>query len=441
MRRIAVIGTGYVGLVSGTGLADFGNEVTCLDIDHKKIKTLKKGALPIWEPGLIEMVRKNVRAGRLHFSVDVEAGIRDAELVIIAVGTPSAEDGQADLSQVFTVAETIGKNLDGHQFVVTKSTVPVGTGAEIRRIIGKVAQKGSSFEVISNPEFLREGSAVYDFMHPDRVVIGSETEQGQGIMQEIYRPLYLIETPFIFTNIATAELIKYASNAFLATKITFINEIANLCDQVGADVHVVAKTMGLDGRISPKFLHPGPGFGGSCFPKDVRALQAIGEKMGYRAKLIQAVTEVNEAQKLRMFEKLQSLLPDLEGKTVTLLGLAFKQRTDDVRESPSLPIINRLKAVKANIKAFDPVAIDSMKKIHPDLEYVDDLYDSVTDAHAVMVLTEWNEFRGIDLARVKQLMQEPILVDCRNLYDPDTARQIGFKYACVGRETYSEKLS
>ena len=441
MKKIAMVGTGYVGLVSGTGLADFGNEVTCLDIDEEKIKILKSGELPIWEPGLQELVEKNVHSGRLRFSTDIAPEVREAEVIFIAVGTPSAENGEADLSAVFAVAKTIGENLNGHKFVVTKSTVPVGTGQKIREIIENHAEPGSSFEVISNPEFLREGSAVYDFMHPDRVVVGTETPDGHEVMQDIYRPLYLIETPFVFTNVPTAELIKYASNAFLATKITFINEIANICDGVGADVHMVAKTMGMDGRISPKFLHPGPGYGGSCFPKDVKALHAIAKEIGYDADLIAAVTNVNQSQKVRMFDKLQKMLPELEDKRITLLGLAFKQRTDDVRESPALPIIDRLKAADAKIRAFDPVAMESMKKIHPDIDYFDDVYESVRDADAVMVLTEWNEFRGLDLPRIKSLMRQPNLVDARNLYDPDTVRKTGFKYACVGRETYSEKLS
>lgn len=441
MKKIAVIGTGYVGLVSGTGLADFGNKVTCLDIDEEKIEILQSGELPIWEPGLLELVQKNVRSNRLHFSTDIPSEIQEAEVVFIAVGTPSADNGEADLSAVYAVAETIGQNLNGHKFIVTKSTVPVGTGRKVREIIEEQAPAGSSFEVISNPEFLREGSAVYDFMHPDRVVIGTETEDGHEVMQDIYRPLYLIETPFVFTNVPTAELIKYASNAFLATKITFINEIANICDGVGADVHMVAKTMGMDGRISPKFLHPGPGYGGSCFPKDVKALHAIAKEAGYDAELIEAVTRVNQNQKTRMFTKLEKMLPDLDGKTVTLLGLAFKQRTDDVRESPALPIIDHLKAAGATIRAFDPVAMESMRKRHADLDYYEDIYESVKGSDAVMILTEWNEFRGLDLARIKSNMRQPNMVDARNLYDPDTVRKAGFKYACVGRETYSEQLS
>lgn len=441
MRKIAVIGTGYVGLVSGTGLADFGNEVTCLDINQEKIDILQRGELPIWEPGLLEMVEKNVDTGRLSFSTDIGAHIREAEIVFIAVGTPSADDGQADLSAVFSVAETIAKNLTGKKFIVTKSTVPVGTGQRIREIVSEQAEPGSDFEVISNPEFLREGSAVYDFLHPDRIVVGTETSHGRKVMEEVYRPLYLIETPFVFTNVETAELIKYASNAFLATKITFINEIANICDVVGADVHMVAKTMGLDGRISPKFLHPGPGYGGSCFPKDVKALSAIAKGGNYEAQLIDTVTAVNEAQRMQMFRKLERLLPDLEGKTVTLLGLAFKQRTDDVRESPALPIIGKLKERGATVRAFDPVAMESMKKHHPDIDYADGIYESVEGADAVMILTEWNEFRGLNLGKIKEVMNQPVMVDCRNLYDPGTVRKAGFKYACVGRETYSEKLS
>jgi len=440
MRRIAVVGTGYVGLVSGTGLADFGHQVTCLDIDEEKIKILKDDRIPIWEPGLLEMVRKNVKANRLKFSTDIAQGVRDAELIFIAVGTPSSEKGDADLSAVFAVAEMIGQNLNSHKYVITKSTVPVGTGAKVRSIIEQHAPEDATFEVISNPEFLREGSAVYDFMHPDRVVIGCETPQGKSIMQEVYRSLYLIETPFVFTNLPTAELIKYASNAFLATKITFINEIANICDQVGADVHMVSKTMGQDGRISPKFLHPGPGFGGSCFPKDVRALAAIGRTSGYDTKLLNAVLEVNNTQRYRMVDKLKKLLPDLQGKTIALLGLAFKQRTDDVRESPALGIIERLKAEGARIQAFDPAAMEEMKKHHPDLDYKDGIYECIDGADALMVATEWNEFRDLDFEKVKSLLKSPKLVDCRNLYDPATVRGAGFEYAAVGRETHSERL-
>lgn len=440
MRRIAVVGTGYVGLVSGTGLADFGHQVTCLDIDEEKIQILKDDRLPIWEPGLLDLVRKNVSAKRLEFSTDIAQEIQNAEIVFIAVGTPSAENGDADLSAVFAVAEMIGKNLNSHKYIVTKSTVPVGTGARVREIIEQNASPGASCEVISNPEFLREGSAVYDFMHPDRVVIGCETQQGKKMMQDVYRSLYLIETPFVFTNLPTAELIKYASNAFLATKITFINEIANICDVVGADVHMVSKTMGQDGRISPKFLHPGPGFGGSCFPKDVRALAAIGRSSGYDTKLLNAVLDVNQSQKYRMVDKLKKLLPDLQGKTIALLGLAFKQRTDDVRESPALGIIKRLKEEGATIQAFDPAAMDEMKKHYPDLNYKEGIYECIQGADALMVATEWNEFRDLDFARVNKLMKQPKLVDCRNLYDPVTVREAGFQYAAVGREAHSERL-
>ena len=433
MKKIAVIGTGYVGLVSGTGLSDFGNSVTCLDIDEEKIAILNKGKLPIWEPGLLELVQKNAKMNRLHFSTDIAAGIRDAEIIFIAVGTPSTHNGEADLNALFKVTEVIAKNLNGHKYIITKSTVPVGTGQKLKEFIVARAPKGSHFEVISNPEFLREGNAVYDFMHPDRVVVGTESEEAAEVMRQVYRSLYLIETPFVFTNLETAELIKYASNAFLATKITLINELANIADGYGADIHTVAKTMGLDGRISPKFLHPGPGFGGSCFPKDVRALSAIGRSVGYESKLLDAVLEVNEHQKDRMVEKLKRLVPDLKNKTIALLGLAFKQKTDDVRESPALNVIEKLKNERVKIKAFDPAAMDEMHKIHPDLEYCNDVYDSVKNADAVMILTEWNEFRELDFSKLKTLMNSANIIDTRNLYDPKTVKSLGFNYLGVGR--------
>jgi len=433
LKKIAVIGTGYVGLVSGTGLSDFGNSVTCLDIDEEKIAILNKGKLPIWEPGLLELVQKNAKMNRLHFSTDIAAGIRDAEIIFIAVGTPSTHNGEADLNALFKVTEVIAKNLNGHKYIITKSTVPVGTGQKLKEFIVARAPKGSHFEVISNPEFLREGNAVYDFMHPDRVVVGTESEEAAEVMRQVYRSLYLIETPFVFTNLETAELIKYASNAFLATKITLINELANIADGYGADIHTVAKTMGLDGRISPKFLHPGPGFGGSCFPKDVRALSAIGRSVGYESKLLDAVLEVNEHQKDRMVEKLKRLVPDLKNKTIALLGLAFKQKTDDVRESPALNVIEKLKNERVKIKAFDPAAMDEMHKIHPDLEYCNDVYDSVKNADAVMILTEWNEFRELDFSKLKTLMNSANIIDTRNLYDPKTVKSLGFNYLGVGR--------
>ena len=443
MKKIAMVGVGYVGLVSGTGLADFGNEVVCADIDEKKIDMLNNGQLPIYEPGLLELVEKNVDKGRLKFTTDVESAIRKSEVIFIAVPTPPMDDGEVDLSYVFDVVDRIASAINEFKVVVTKSTVPVGTGDEIKKRLLEKGVDRKLFEVVSNPEFLREGSAVNDFMRPDRVVIGTESEKALEIMRDIYRPLYLIETPIVATDIRTAEMIKYASNAFLATKISFINEIANICERVGADVQVVAKAMGLDGRISSKFLHAGPGFGGSCFPKDTLALTKIAEKAGIKAQIVEAVIDVNKKQRQRILEKLLKFVPKLKGKTIGLLGLSFKPNTDDIRESPAIYIIKEILERGGKVKAYDPEAMDEMRKLFPQVTYVSTSYDALKDVDAMIILTEWNEFRNMDLDFIKSVMKKPIIVDARNIYDPATVLKKGFLYECVGRsiERIKEKLN
>ncbi|PIJ63022.1 UDP-glucose dehydrogenase family protein [Mesotoga sp. H07.pep.5.3] len=436
-KRISVIGTGYVGLVTGTGLADFGNKVICVDVDKAKIDMLNHGQIPIYEPGLKELVDKNVREGRLSFTSKIDRALKEAEVVFIGVGTPSKENGEADLSYVEAVVESIGKNLDGYKVIVTKSTVPVGTNRWIKQAIIEESGK-DTFDIVSNPEFLREGSAVHDVFHPDRVVIGYETERAREIIQDIYKALYMIETPFLFCNLETAELIKYASNAFLATKITFINQIANLCEAVGADVHKVAKGMGMDGRISPKFLHPGPGYGRSCFPKDTKALVDIGNKNNVDMSLVKEVVSSNEKQKARMVLKLESLFEGkLRDKQIGILGLAFKAETDDMRESPSIIIIEELLNRGANIVGHDPQAMENAKTIFGDsIEYADSEYKAINNCDAIMILTEWNQYRGLDLEMVKRLMKGNIILDTRNLIDPERARELGFRCEGVGKRMF-----
>ncbi len=458
--KIAIIGTGYVGLVTGTCLADFGLEVTCVDKDKAKIEKLNTGIIPIYEPNLEALIQKNTSSGRLTFSTNLKHTVEQSEVIFIAVGTPSNDDGSADLCQVEEVAREIARYLNGYKIIVNKCTAPVGTARHIKQIIkdshcdpsplpskrdssnnpllfpgegGARVNPPFAIDIIANPEFLREGSAVYDFTHPDKIVIGYESEQAKQIMQEIYRPLYLLDAPFVFTTLETAEMIKYACNAFLATKITFINEIANLCDRVGADVHQVAKAMGMDGRISPKFLHPGPGYGGSCFPKDTRALKAIADNYHYDFKLIKAVMEANQRQREITVSKIEQALGNLQGKTIALLGLAFKQNTDDIRESPSLDVIKILLQKGAIIKCFDPMAMENTKKIFPDLIYCSDEYETACDSDALVILTEWNQFRNLDLLKIKKLLKEPIIIDMRNLYDPDKAKNLGFLYEGIGR--------
>jgi UDPglucose 6-dehydrogenase len=438
--NIAVIGTGYVGLVTGACFAEFGVHVTCVDKDADKVAALESGEIPIFEPGLEEIVRRNVQAGRLRFTTDTARAVQQSLVILIAVPTPPQSDGSTDLSVVDAVARTIGEHLNGYKVVVTKSTVPVGTAERVQGIIQKAYEKAQSgarhrFSVASNPEFLREGSAVEDFLRPNRVVIGAEDDEAIAILRDLYSPLYLIETPFVVTNIKTSELIKYASNAFLATKISFINEIANLCDKVGGDVHVVAKAMGLDGRIGGKFLHAGPGFGGSCFPKDTASLVQFSRGFGVEQRIVAAVCEVNRAQRERMVEKIEHLLEgDVAGKQIGVLGLSFKPNTDDVRESPAVEIIRLLQDRGARIRAFDPQAMHTAARELKDVKLCSDPYETAEGCHALVLATEWNEFRMLDLARIQEKMAEPILVDLRNVYEPDQMVQMGFRYAGVGRQ-------
>ncbi|NPA39748.1 MAG: UDP-glucose/GDP-mannose dehydrogenase family protein [Thermodesulfobacteria bacterium] len=433
--HIAVIGTGYVGLVSGAGLADFGMKVVCVDKDEEKIEKLKKGEVPFYEPGLEDLVKKNLSAGRLEFTTDLKEAVKNSLVIFVCVGTPPAPDGSADLSQIKDVALSLAEVIDDYKVIVTKSTVPVGTNRWIKQLIDENKKHDVSVDVISNPEFLREGSAVEDFMHPDRVIIGGESAYAIAIIKDIYRPLYLAETPFIITNLETAELIKYASNAFLATKITFINEIANFCEKIGADVTVVAKGMGLDPRIGAKFLNPGPGFGGSCFPKDVKALVHQGRQVDSPFKILEAVLEVNETQKLRAIQKLESLIGDLSGKTIGVLGLSFKPNTSDVRESPSLAVVPKLIEKGAKVKVYDPVAMEEFKKAVGDLEveYAETPIECAKDTDGIIILTEWNEFRFLNLGELKKVMKNPVLVDMRNIYEPSLVKKLGFKYSGVGR--------
>ncbi len=433
--NIAIIGTGYVGLVTGACFADFGVNVICVDKDGSKIERLKRAEIPIYEPGLKELVEKNLREGRLSFTTEIEDAIRRSLVIMIAVGTPPRGDGSTDLSYVEEVARTIAKNLNGYKVIVTKSTVPVGTGSLIERIIKEECPENHRFDVASNPEFLREGSAVEDFMRPDRVVIGAKTEEAKAILKDLYSPLYLIETPFVITDIETAELIKYASNAFLAVKISFINEIANLCERVGADVHVVAKAMGLDKRIGPKFLHPGPGFGGSCLPKDTMGLMDMAKKQGYNFRLMSAVIEINQEQRLRMRDKIKHMLGGtLKGKTIAVLGLTFKPNTDDIRESPAIDIIKLLLEEGAGIKCYDPAGMPNARAVLGNsVTYCQDAYHTAEGADCLVIATEWNQFRNLNMERIKQLLKEPVLVDLRNVYNPQRMQKMGFRYSSVGR--------
>lgn len=434
--RVAMIGTGYVGLVSGACFSEFGHDVTCVDMDKGKIDRLNKGEIPIYEPGLNRLVESNAGAGRLHFTTDLKAAVGNAEVVFIAVGTPSRRgDGHADLSYVYAAAEEIAKAASNTAIVVNKSTVPVGTGREVEGIIRRV-RPGTDIEVASNPEFLREGAAIGDFMRPDRVIIGTVSERARDVMRRLYRPLSLIEVPILFTSRETAEIIKYATNSFLATKITFINEVADLCDKVGADVHDVARGIGLDGRIGRKFLHPGPGYGGSCFPKDTLALVRTAEAVGSPIRIVETVVAVNDARKKAMAERIATAAGgDVKGKVIAILGLAFKPDTDDMRESPALDIVPGLIAKGAIVRAFDPEAMEEAKKLLPGqgLIFCKDAYDAMTGADVLVILTEWNEFRSLDFAEVKKRLKRPVLVDLRNIYTPAEMAAAGFDYSCVGR--------
>jgi UDPglucose 6-dehydrogenase len=436
--NIAIIGTGYVGLVSGACFADFGHAVICVDADPSRVALLEAGEVPFYEPGLAELVQRNAAAGRLRFTTDTGSAVRASEVVFLAVGTPEGSDGAADLTQMASAAAAIAAHLDDYKVIVTKSTVPVGTGEWLGEQIRLMAGRPVGIDIVSNPEFLREGSAIGDFMRPDRVVIGTSSERAAAIMREIYRPLFLIETPILVTDVPTAEMIKCASNAFLAVKISFMNEIANLCDKAGADVHGVAKGMGLDKRIGSKFLHPGPGYGGSCFPKDTRALAAIGASHGVRQQIVESAIEVNERQRQVVLDKITNALAGVRGRTIAVLGLAFKPNTSDVREAPALYICRALAEAGARLRVFDPVAAGeaahALGDIRDSIVYAADGYDAATGADAVVIMTEWNEFRSLDLPRLTELVAQPVLVDTRNVLDPAQARGLGFTYCCTGRD-------
>jgi len=431
--NVTMIGTGYVGLVSGACFSEFGVNVTCVDKEAKRIEKLHEGIMPIYEPGLEDLVATNVKRGRLSFTTDTKTAVENADIVFIAVGTPSRRGGgHADLSYVQQAAREIAENLSGYTVIVDKSTVPVGTARNVERIVREVNPK-ADFDVASNPEFLREGSAISDFMRPDRVVIGAESEKAKNMLRELYRPLYLIETPMVITNLETAELIKYACNAFLATKISFINEISQLCEVVGADVQSVSKGMGLDRRIGPKFLHAGPGYGGSCLPKDTKALIKIFQDNHLTARIVEAVVQVNDAQKSHMVKKIRDALGgNLYGKTIAVLGLTFKPETDDMREAPSLTIIPALQENGAKIRATDPQGVEESKKELSEIEYFEDPYQASDGVDAIIIMTEWNEYRALNLGQLKQTMKGDILIDLKNVYDPGTMRNKGFTYVGVG---------
>jgi UDPglucose 6-dehydrogenase len=440
--RVAMVGTGYVGLVSGACVADFGHQVICIDKDSTKISALNAGEIPIYEPGLGELIRTNVEQGRLSFTTALSEAVAEADAVFIAVGTPSRRgDGHADLSYVYEAAREIAAALRGFTVVITKSTVPVGTGDEVERIIREL-RPGDDVAVVSNPEFLREGAAIHDFKHPNRIVVGTDDERAKRIVAEIYRPLYLNQAPILFTGRRTAELVKYAANAFLATKITFINEIADLCERVGADVQEVARGIGLDNRIGPKFLHAGPGFGGSCFPKDVRALIKTAQDHDVPMRILEAVETVNDTRKRAVARKVSAAFAGvLRGKTVAVLGLTFKPNTDDMREAPSIPLITALQDMGAKVRAYDPVGMEQAKQVLTDVTYCRGPYDCVDEADAMVIVTEWEQFRALDLGRVSDLMACPVIVDLRNVYRPEDVKKHGFAYTCVGRASTHQPVN
>jgi len=435
--NVCVIGTGYVGLVTGACFAEFGATVVCADKDEAKIKALERGEIPIYEPGLDALVARNVQAGRLSFTTDTAGAIASSLAIFIAVGTPPCDDGSTDLRFVEAVAREIGRAMDGYKVVITKSTVPVGTSQRVKEWIqAELAKAGKKvrFSVASNPEFLREGAAIQDFMRPDRVVIGVEDDEASAILRDLYRPLSLIERPIVMTNIPTAELTKYAANAFLATKISFINEIANLCEKIGGDVHAIAKGIGLDGRIGQKFLHAGPGYGGSCFPKDTSSAAHFAREIGERLEIVETVIRVNERQRERMVGKIeQAAGGDLAGKEIGILGLSFKPETDDMRDAPAVDIVRGLLARGARVKAYDPVAMPNAAKLLPEVTMCQNEYEACEGADAVVLVTEWNQFRMLDLDRMRNAMRRPVLVDLRNVYEPEPLRAAGFSYTCVGR--------
>lgn len=434
--RVTMIGTGYVGLVSGTCFAEFGVNVTCVDKDNSKIERLLKGEIPIYEPGLDELVAKNAAAGRLSFTTDLKSAVANADAVFIAVGTPTRRgDGHADLSYVYAAAKEIAENLSGYTVIVDKSTVPVGTGTEVERII-RETNPGADFDVCSNPEFLREGSAIEDFMRPDRVVVGTESKRAEEVMKRLYQPLQQLETPILFTKREDAELIKYAANAFLALKITFINEIADVCEKLGGNVQDVAKGIGLDTRIGKKFLQAGPGYGGSCFPKDTLALVKTAQDIGTPVRLIETTVDINNTRKKQMAQRaIAALGGSVEGKKIAILGVAFKPDTDDMRDSPALDIVSELQKAGANVHAYDPVAMHEAQKVMQNVTWGEDAYSICDNADAVMLITEWNEFRALDLGRLRDTMATPVMIDLRNVYDPQTVVNSGFIYSSIGRAT------
>ena len=431
--HIAVVGTGYVGLVTGTCFSEFGVDVTCVDIDAEKIDLLNQGGVPIYEPGLDALIAKNVKEGRLSFTTNLASAIEQSLVIFIAVGTPPLPDGSADLSYVESVAKSVAEHMNGYKVVVNKSTVPVGTGQWVKGIVLKNQKEKHRVSVVSNPEFLREGSAIEDFMRPDRVVLGAEDSEAVAIMKDLYAPLYLIETPIVITNIESAELIKYASNSFLATKISFINEIAQICDRVNADVHHVAKGMGLDRRIGSKFLHPGPGFGGSCFPKDTHAIVDVAKKHGYQFRIVESAIQVNAQQRKTAFEKIEKAAGTLQGKTIGILGLSFKPNTDDMRDAPSVDIIRSIQKAGGRVKTYDPVAMDQAKALLGEVNYCRDAYETASDVDVLVFMTEWNQFRNLDLKRLKKSMKQPVVVDLRNIYNRDKLEKLGFSYTAIGR--------
>lgn len=434
--KITMIGTGYVGLVTGTCFAEFGHHVICVDKVSEKIEKLKQGSIPIYEPGLEALVKKNVGNGHLSFTTDLAEAVASAEAVFLAVGTPSSRrgDGYADLTYIYEATKKVAGHLTGYTIIVDKSTVPVGTARQVARIISET-NPDADFDVASNPEFLREGAAITDFMRPDRVVIGVESDRAETVLRAIYQPLYLQETPIVKTDIETAELTKYAANAFLATKISFINEMSMLCDEIGADVVALARGIGMDGRIGSKFLHPGPGYGGSCFPKDTLALMRIAQENGQSLRIVEAAVEANSAQKAKMVKKIRDILGGSEaGKTIAVLGLTFKPETDDMRDSPAITIIPALMEKGAKIKAHDPQGSEEAKKVLPDgIEYTENAYDAINDADAVILMTEWNQYRALDFDRLKEIMKKPVFIDLRNVYDPASLKERGFTYIGVGR--------
>lgn len=437
--NISSIGTGYVGLVTGACLAELGMNVICMDTDEEKINRLKNGEIPIYEPGLEEIVKRNYHFGRLRFSIDIKDTVQNSEVIFIAVGTPTLADGTADLQYVFQVAREIARHMDKYKVIVNKSTVPIGTGQRVKEEIKNILRQYKNdieFDVVSNPEFLREGSAVKDFIKPDRIVIGTESEKALNIMKQIYNTHIILDIPIVTTNIETAEMIKYASNGFLATKVSYINEIANICELCNADVSIVSNAMGLDNRIGPKFLKPGPGFGGSCFLKDIKALIGIGRTLGYTPQIVKSVIRVNYNQRKRMFNKIKNAVGQLQNKTVTILGIAFKPNTDDIRETPVISIIEALLDSKAKVKTYDPQAMENMKKLYPkmDVEYCSDIYSACENTDCIVILTDWEQFGKLDFERLKSIVRTPIFLDLRNMYDPVHVKKFGFAYQGVGRE-------